>query len=58
MIVTAAKCECGELFRATFHLHFVPREIEYRFVDKAIERHLAAGHTVEFTKTGKMTFHD
>ncbi len=58
MVVTAAKCECGEEFMATFQLHFVPPEIEYHFTDRGIERHLAAGHTVEFTKTGKMTFHD
>lgn len=58
MIVSAAKCECGEVFMAMFQMHFVPPEIEYRFVDHGIERHLVQGHTVEFIKTGRMTFHD
>ena len=58
VIVTAARCECGEIFMALFTLHFCPQEIEYRFIDRGIERHLAAGHEVEFTKTGRFTFKD
>lgn len=58
MIVTVATCECGEAFRATFHLHFVPREIEYRLLDHSLERHLLAGHEVTFTKTGRLTYSD
>lgn len=58
MTVTAAKCECGETFSALFTLHFVPAEIEYKFVDRGVERHLAAGHEVTFTKTGRYSFHD
>jgi len=58
MIVTVAECECGVHFQATFQLHFVPPEIEYHMIDHGIERHLAMGHTVEFTKTGRMTFSD
>lgn len=56
MIVSAARCECGEMFMALFTLHFVPAEIEYRFIDHGIERHLEKGHEVEFTKTGRFTF--